>query len=73
MSAINDAWVVLKNYRGPSDSPAMVSMTSQKMAGYIAEIQQLKEENAMLRAQLESLQQQWTFGIPKNLLTLEPQ
>jgi cell division protein FtsB len=28
------------------------------MAGYIAEIQQLKEENAMLRAQLESLQQQ---------------
>ena len=58
MSAIKDAWAVLKNYRGPEDSPRMASMTSQEMAGYIAEIQQLKEENAMLRAQLESLQQQ---------------
>lgn len=55
--SMEKAWTLLKQYRGPEDGPRMVNMTSQQMAGYIAEIQKLKEENAMLRQQIEMMRQ----------------
>ena len=51
------AWALLKQYRGPEDGPRMVNMTSQEMAGYVAEIQKLKQENALLRQQIEMMRE----------------
>tara|TARA_R100001086_G_C11838195_1_gene258387 strand:- start:1007 stop:1195 length:189 start_codon:yes stop_codon:yes gene_type:complete len=56
-ASIEKAWALLKQYRGPEDGPRMATMTSQQMAGYIAEIQRLKEENALLRQQIEMMRE----------------
>ena len=62
MSAINDAWAVLKNYRGPEDSPPMVSMTEKQRrkaeekahAAALAQQQQAEAEAAALESECET-------------------